>query len=123
MSDMGSRPPQGEEASEKEWRGGVYLCTAANSFEAEIFESKLRGENIPCMRRHRGAGNYMEVFMGTDAAFPIEIYVPADAREDAANILIAVPLEDCEPVDFDSMSEEELDALVGGASEEDEEDR
>ena len=84
-----------EEPAEKNWRGGVYLCTATNSFEADIFESKLRGENIPCLKRHKGAGNYLEVFMGTDAAYSIDIYVP---EEVAAKPMERTPLESSPPV-------------------------
>ena len=83
--------------AEKEWRGGVYLCTVANSFEADIFESKLRGEDIPCLRRYKGAGNFVEIAMGSNAAYPIDIYVPADALEDARNIVIAIPLTSDNP--------------------------
>jgi hypothetical protein len=77
----------------KPWRDGVYLCTAQNSLEAEIFESKLRGEGIPSERRYKDAGNYLEIFMGS-SVFPIDIYVPEQALEDARNVVLAFPLED-----------------------------
>ena len=80
----------------KEWRGGVYLCTCQNTLEADILESKLRSEGIPCLKRYKGAGNYMEIFMGSDIMFPIDLYVPAECLEDAENVIVAVPLEDCE---------------------------
>jgi len=86
--------------NEKEWRGGVYLCTASTSFEADILESKLRGENIPSLRRYKGPSNAMEIIMGSSFGFPIEIYVPERCRQDALNIIEAIPLEECEPVDF-----------------------
>ena len=75
----------------KEWRDGVFLCTAANSMHADILESKLRGEGIPCERRYKGAGNFLEIAMGA-SSFPIDIYVPESALEDARNIIIAFPL-------------------------------
>lgn len=90
-----------DDSAEKEWRGGVYLCTARNSFEADIFESKLRGETIPVLRRYRGAGNFMEISMGTNVAFPIDIYVPKDALEDARNIVVAIPIVSDDPELFD----------------------
>ena len=86
-----------DEKAEKEWRGGVYMCTAKNSFEADIFESKLRGEDIPCLRRYKGAGNFVEIAMGSNMAYPIDIYVPADALEDARNIVLAIPLVSDDP--------------------------
>lgn len=85
----------------KEWRDGVFLCTAMNSFEADIMESKLRSENIPCLKKYEGASNYLEIFMGANSMFPIDIYVPEETLEDAKNIIVAVSLEECEPVSFD----------------------
>ena len=84
-----------------EWRGGVFLCTAKDSFEADILESKLRGENIPCIKKYRGASNAMEIVMGASIAFPIDLYVPEASLEDAKNIIVAIPLDECEFVDFE----------------------
>ncbi len=73
--------------SDKSWRDGIYLCTCISSFEADILESKLKGENIPCLRKFVGASNFLEIFMGTETAYPIELYVPEKALEDAKNII------------------------------------
>lgn len=96
-----------DKEAEKEWRGGVYLCTARNSFEADIFESKLRGETIPVLRKYRGAGNFMEISMGVNSAFPIDIYVPKDALEDAKNIVVAIPLVSDDPELLDEEFDDE----------------
>jgi hypothetical protein len=85
-----------KESQKKEWRDGVYLCTAADNMEADILESKLRGEGIPCERRWKGAGNFLEIFMGVNSVCPIDLYVPADSLEDAQNIIIPFPLEEGE---------------------------
>lgn len=76
------------------WREGVYLTTARNSLEADILESKLRSEGIPSIRRYRGASNAMEILMGSDTVFPIDLYVPEETLEDARNIIIPVPIPD-----------------------------
>ena len=81
----------------KVWRDGVFLCTVENSFEADILESKLKSEGIPCVKKYKGAGNYMEIFMGQRLSFPIDIYVPEETLEDAKNIIIPIDLDDCEP--------------------------
>ncbi|MDR2356209.1 MAG: hypothetical protein LBE16_08450 [Clostridiales Family XIII bacterium] len=81
-----------KEAEKKEWRDGVYLCTATDSMEADILESKLRGEGVPSERRWKGAGNFLEIFMGANSICPIDIYVPADSLADARNIVIPFPL-------------------------------
>ena len=106
-----------EKKDKKEWRDGVYLCTVDNSFEADLLESKLRSEGIPCIKKFKGAGNFLEIFMGSNSAFPIDLYVPEEALEDAKNIIVAVPLlsDDLpeEPIDFDNMTEEEIAELIG----------
>ena len=106
-----------EKKNRKEWRDGVYLCMAKDSFEADILESKLKSEGIPSIKKFRGASNFLEIFMGSNSAFPIDIYVPEETLEDARNIIVAVPILGDEipdePVDFDSLSDEELDELIG----------
>ncbi len=81
-----------EKKERKEWRDGVYLCTAKDSFEADILESKLRSEGIPSIKKFRGASNFLEIFMGSNSAYPIDIYVPEETLEDAKNIIVAIPL-------------------------------
>lgn len=111
-----------EEKEKKPWRDGVYLCTTKNSFEADLLESKLRSEGIPSIKKFKGAGNFLEIFMGSNSAYPIDIYVPEEALEDAKNIIVAVPiLSDEIPddnIDFDELTEEELDELIGEKEEE-----
>lgn len=112
-----------EKKDQKEWRDGVYLCTAKDSFEADLLESKLRSEGIPSIKKFKGASNFLEIFMGANSAFPIDIFVPAETLEDAKNIIVAVPLAGDEipdePIDFDSLTEEELDELIGVGEEKD----
>ncbi|WP_130863862.1 putative signal transducing protein [Bacilliculturomica massiliensis] len=93
-----------KDGKEKElWRDGVYLTTVENTLQADILESKLRSEGIPAERRYEGSGNYMEIFMGKNVAFPIELYVPEDCLEDAKNIIVPVPLTEEE---FDQAQED-----------------
>jgi len=89
----------------QEWRDGVFLCTVHDSFQADIIESKLASEGIPCIRKYEGAGNYMEVFMGSSVINDIDFYVPKDALEDAKNIIVPVDLDDCE-TEFEEEKEE-----------------
>ena len=76
------------------WRSGVYLATATNSLEADIWESKLKSEGIPVIKKYKGAANAMEIIMGSNYSYPIDLYVPKDALEDAQNIIVAVPLSE-----------------------------
>ncbi len=86
------------EKKEKEhWRDGTFLTTVNNSIEADILESKLMSEGIPVMRRYSGAGNALEIIMGTNNTTPVDLYVPEASLEDARNIIVPVPLEDDDP--------------------------
>lgn len=95
---------------------GVYLCTAKDSFEADLLESKLMSEGIPSIKRFRGASNFLEIFMGSNSAYPIDIYVPEETLEDARNIIIAFPILSDEipeeAIDLDALSDEELEELI-----------
>jgi hypothetical protein len=77
---------------EKYWRDGYYLATAENSGEADILESKLNSEGIPVIRRYSGAGNAVEIIMGSNSTFAIDLYVPEETIEDARNIILPYPL-------------------------------
>ena len=76
------------------WRNGVYLCDAHTSFEADIIESKLRAEGIPCVKNCRGASNFMEIALGSNTIQEIQIYVPEEMLEAAKEAIIPVPIED-----------------------------
>lgn len=115
-----------EKKEQKAWRDGVYLCTAKDSLESDILESKLKSEGIPSIKKYKGASNFLEIFMGSSSAFPIDLYVPEESLEDAKNIIVAVPILNDEipeePIDFDGLTEKEIDELVGTEEEEEEED-
>ncbi|MEA4923400.1 MAG: DUF2007 domain-containing protein [Eubacteriaceae bacterium] len=91
----------GNDITKGKWRDGVYLTTAQTGLEADIIESKLRGEGIPCLRKYKGAGNFMEIAIGVNTIQPIEIYVPPETLEDAKEIIVPVPIDD----DFDPGDE------------------
>lgn len=48
------------------------------------------------LEKYRGASNFIEIAMGQNVAFPIDLYVRAESLEDARNIIIPVPLADDE---------------------------
>lgn len=106
----------GNDEPKNEWRGGVYLTTVKKSFDADLLESKLKSEGIPCLKKYVGASNAMEIIMGTNIGFSIDLYVPEEALEDAKNIIIAFPLLSDESEELEAISEEELErqALAAG---------
>ncbi|HPR24342.1 MAG TPA: DUF2007 domain-containing protein [Bacillota bacterium] len=83
-----------KEDNGKKWREGVYLCTCESSLKADIIESKLRSEGVPCLKKYKGASNFIEIAMGNTTAFPIDIYVREETLEDARNIIVAVPIDE-----------------------------
>lgn len=54
-----------------EWK---LLLNVRNSQEADLLVSRLEGEGIPVLKQAQGAGQYLEVVMGT--AIDIDLYVP-----------------------------------------------
>ena len=85
----------------KEWRNGVFLCHTESSFQADMLESKLRSEGIPCVKKYEGASNFIEIALGSNTSYAIDLYVPAEKLEDARNIIVPVDLDDCEEADFE----------------------
>ena len=78
----------------KRWRDGVYLTTVRDSFQADILESKLRAEGIPCVKNYRGSSNFMEIALGSNTTQDIDIYVPEETLEMAKEIIVPVPIDD-----------------------------
>lgn len=93
----------GEE--EYRWRNGVYLCTVNDSFQADMLESKLRSENIPCQKKYVGSSNYLEIVFGSNLTGEIELYVPEECLADARNVIVPVDLDDCQEVDTEEVQE------------------
>lgn len=80
--------------TDKPWRSGVFLCRTENSLQADILESKLRSEGIPCMKKYLGGSNMIEVLMGRNDAFPIDLYVPEECLEDARNVIVPFEIDE-----------------------------
>lgn len=102
-----------------EWRNGVYLTTCESSLQADILESKLRAEGIPCQKKYKGTSNAMEIIMGSSVGGAIELYVPEETLEDAKNIIVAIPILDDGFDGEGTISDEELEhqALEAGKEE------
>lgn len=83
-----------ERNKERPWRDGVYLCTVDDSFQADIIESKLKSEDIPCVKRYVGASNFLEITMGLNTIQPIEIFVPEKLLDKALDAIVPVPIGD-----------------------------
>ena len=97
----------------------MYLTTCDSTLQAEILESKLRAEGIPCEKKYKGGSNAMEIIMGNSIGGAIELYVPAETLEDAKNIIVAIPILSDDFDEDDILSDEELErqALAAGCPE------
>jgi len=50
------------------------LTSVPNEIEAGMIETLLAEENIPVIRKQRGAGQYLEIYMGT-STYGVDLYV------------------------------------------------
>lgn len=79
-------PPEKEEP--------IFLMTLSGSFYANYIESYLKENRIPVLKKHHGAGAYVEVVMG-NSSMGIDLYVRASDFEKATQLVnsITTPAE------------------------------
>lgn len=63
-----------------------YLTTASDEEEAGMLEALLQSNDIPVLRKYRGAGEYVKLYMG-NSAFGIDIYVPSNLKKKSKEII------------------------------------
>jgi hypothetical protein len=64
----------------------ILITEAANEIEADIIESILNSEGIPCYKKYNEAGDYLRIYMGM-TNFGVEIYIPEKLKEKAEGLL------------------------------------
>lgn len=64
----------------------VYIKYASNQIDAEMMMDILRSNNIPCFRKSKGAGGYLNIAAGF-SVFGEEIYVDKKDYDAAAELL------------------------------------
>ena len=67
------------DSSDDDW---CFLLETNNDYEADIIESLLRSSNIPVLRKDRGAGGYLKIYMGL-TNLGIALYIPKSRLEEA----------------------------------------
>ena len=70
----------------------LIIFTTYNSFEADQIIAAFHDANIPAYKREHGAGQFMNITMGVSRVAPIDIIIPSDAEEAAADILVNMGL-------------------------------
>lgn len=66
----------------------TFLLTVSDENEANIVQSLLKVNNIPSLRKHRGSGGYLQIYMGT-SNLGIDIFVLEKHLEQAKEILLS----------------------------------
>lgn len=80
-----SLPARPEPVSDGDWNP-VFLCEAADDFEAELMLAKLRAEGIYAMKRYRGSDGYAKIVLGR-TLLGVEILVATENLREAREIL------------------------------------
>lgn len=75
---------------------GALLITACNAIEADLLESKLKAYGIPVLRKYKGFGDYLNIYMGA-TPFGVDLYVPAELLEKARDIVSIQDVPDDSP--------------------------
>ena len=64
----------------------AYLTSVSNSIEAEMLEALLTSSGVPVMKKFKGAGEYLNIYMGM-TNLGVDLYVPSKLLAQARDIL------------------------------------
>jgi hypothetical protein len=64
----------------------AYLISVSNSIEAEMVEGLLSSSGIPALKKFKGAGGYLDIYMGA-VNVGVDLYVPSKLLVQARAIL------------------------------------
>jgi hypothetical protein len=64
----------------------AFLISVMSDIEAAILESQLGEYEIPVLKKHKHAGEYLSVYMGA-TNMGIDLYVPSAALDEAREII------------------------------------
>ncbi len=62
---------------------------AYNSFEADQVIALFESNGIPCYKKTKGAGDFLNIYFGSSNLSTTEIYIPQDAEDSATELLEA----------------------------------
>ena len=71
-----------QDKSEKE----VFLITASDEREFDVYKSLLESCGIPVLKKHREAGEYLNISMGM-SVYGVDIYVPEKYHREALGLV------------------------------------
>lgn len=64
----------------------AFLISVSGEFEASTIEALLKFYDVPVLRKHRGSGGYLEIYMGMSNT-GIDLFVPSRFLEEAKEII------------------------------------
>lgn len=64
----------------------TFLMSTSDEIKANDIESLLKVHGIPVLKKHRGSGGYLQIYMGISNT-GIDIFVPSRALEEAKEIM------------------------------------
>jgi hypothetical protein len=65
----------------------AYLTSVSNSIEAEMLEALLTSSGVTVMKKFKGAGEYLNIYMGM-TNLGVDLYVPSKLLAQARDILV-----------------------------------
>ncbi|ABR49860.1 hypothetical protein Amet_3741 [Alkaliphilus metalliredigens QYMF] len=71
-----------------EFDSEVFLTSASDDMNTRMIEAKLNDSGIPVLKKHRGAGGYLSIYMGM-STLGVDLYVPSRLFEQAKEILLS----------------------------------
>src|SRR5690554_154322 len=71
-----------EEDQVQEYDSEELLTTVYDDFMATIIEAKLKDRGIPVLKRYKGPGGFLNIFMGA-SNLGVDLYVPGKLLEQA----------------------------------------
>lgn len=67
----------------EEW---VFLINVSDGYEIDNIEGLFKENDIPLLKKHKGSGEFLELYMGT-TSFGIDLYVPESLLEKSKEII------------------------------------
>ena len=71
------------------------LCTLYDDVLVDMYETLLKEENIPCLKKDRSGGTAIRILMGSSSQ-GTDIYVPTELLETALALIATPTVEDGE---------------------------
>mgnify|MGYP001008663804 FL=1 len=93
------------EENDNEYDTEAFLISVASDIEANLYISLLDSYQIPVRKRYRGAGDYIEIYMGM-TNLGIDLYVPSKLLEQAMDIIQNKSSETDEKLDAEEIPPE-----------------